>query len=81
MEENETKTGRRLSWPIVGGLVVVVALILLGLFLPPISLGTRLGLGGGAAEATPVATAVVAADLPDGVALMTLCLLYTSRCV
>ena len=72
MEENETNTGRRLSWPIVAGFVVVIALILLGLFLPPISLGTRLGLGGGgAADATPEATAVVTTDLPEGVALTT----------
>ena len=51
MENNETNPGRqssrRLSWPMIAGLVVVIALILVGLFLPPISLGTRLGLGGG----------------------------------
>ena len=45
MENNETKPGKRLSWPLIAGFVVVVALILLGLFLPPISLGTRLACG------------------------------------
>lgn len=73
MQENETSTGKRLSWPIIAGFIVVVALILLGLFLPPISLGTRLGLGGGqeTAEATPEATAALATELPDGVSLTT----------
>ena len=73
MEDNESSTGRRLSWPIIAGFVVVIALILVGLFLPPISLGTRLGLGGGGAvaDATPAATANPAAALPEGVALTT----------
>lgn len=43
MEENETGKGNRLSWPIIAGFVAVFLLILLGLFLPPISLATRLG--------------------------------------
>ena len=76
MEENETNSGKRLSTPIIIGFVVVVALIILGLFLPPISLGTRLGLGGGGqetAEATPAGTAEAEspAELPDGVSLTT----------
>lgn len=74
MEENETNTGKRLSWPIIAGFVVVIALIILGLFLPPISLGTRLGLGGDGRETagvTPEATAATASELPDGVALTT----------
>ena len=33
MEENETSTGKRLSWPIIAGFIVVLALILVGLFL------------------------------------------------
>jgi hypothetical protein len=76
MEENETNSGKRLSTPIIIGFIVVVALIILGLFLPPISLGTRLGLGGGGqetAEATPAATseAGTPAEMPDGVTLTT----------
>lgn len=72
MEENETNTGKRFSWPIIAGFVVVIALIILGLFLPPISLGTRLGLGGGqeTAGVTPEATAATA-EMPEGVALTT----------
>ena len=73
MEENETSSGKRLSWPIIAGFIIVLVLILVGLFLPPISLGTRLGLGGGADEtaaATPEATAV-SAELPEGVTLTT----------
>ncbi|MEZ4541643.1 MAG: SH3 domain-containing protein [Chloroflexota bacterium] len=73
MEENETSTGKRLSWPIIAGFIVVLALILVGLFLPPISLGTRLGLGGGqeTADATAEATAAIATALPEGVTLTT----------
>jgi hypothetical protein len=76
MENNETNPGKRLSWPMIAGLLVVVVLILVGLFLPPISLGTRLGLGGGdsTADATTVdATApaedATAGELPEGVTL------------
>ena len=70
MEENETSTGRRLSWPIIAGFVVVIALILVGLSLPPISLFSRLGLGGAQTSAeTPQATSGPAAGLPEGVAL------------
>jgi hypothetical protein len=73
MEENEeTTSGRRLSWPIIAGFVVVIALILVGLFLPPISLGTRLGLGGGqTAGGPPQATSVAAGELPEGITLTT----------
>ena len=76
METNETNPGKRPSWPLIAGFVVVIALILIGLFLPPISLGTRLGLGGDTTEETttqptqaPQATA--AATLPEGVSLTT----------
>ena len=78
MENNETNPGRqssrRLSWPMIAGLVVVIALILVGLFLPPISLGTRLGLGGGdnAADVTSAdatAPAQRTGELPEGVTL------------
>jgi len=81
MENNETDPGKRRSWPIIIGFIVVVALILIGLFLPPISLGTRLGLGGndgGTVEVTedgaPQATTESAAEtagLSEGVALTT----------
>ena len=71
MENNETNPGKRLSWPLIVGFLVVAVLILVGLFLPPISLGTRLGLGGDKAT-TAQATAEsrsVAVDLPEGVSL------------
>lgn len=46
MEEKEdTNTGRNSSALIIVGALVVVGLIITGLFLPPISLGQRLGLG------------------------------------
>ena len=72
MENNETNPGKRLSWPMIIGFLVVIALILVGLFLPPISLGTRLGLGGGdgtAADATPLAQRTAGGALPEGVSL------------
>lgn len=50
--EEQTVTGNRPSGMLIGGIVVVVLLIIAGLFLPPISLGERLGLGGGAEETT-----------------------------
>ena len=76
MENNETNPGKRVSWPMIAGFVVVVALILIGLFLPPISLGTRLGLGSGdaeqtAAEATQEPNATAAAQ-PEGIELTTM---------
>ncbi len=74
MEEHETTPGKRLSWPIIVGFVVVVGLILAGLFLPPISLGTRLGLGGDNNEQAPAETVqptVAVTDLPEGVTLTT----------
>lgn len=72
METNETNSSKRLSWPIIAGFVVVIALILAGLFLPPISLGSRLGLGGQeTAGTTPEATVDTAVRLPEGVDLST----------
>ncbi len=82
MEENETNQSSRPTWLIAAGFGAVVLLILAGLFLPPISLGERLGLGGssettetvaeGATE-TPETTADVTAApaiaMPEGVAL------------
>lgn len=49
MENSETP--KRLNGLLIAGFVVVVALIIAGLFLPPISLGQRLGFGGDAAPA------------------------------
>ncbi|MEZ4515584.1 MAG: hypothetical protein R3C44_01675 [Chloroflexota bacterium] len=46
MEENDTSQTNRPTWLIVAGFAVVALLILAGLFLPPISLGERLGFGG-----------------------------------
>lgn len=78
MDQNES-TPKRRTGLIIGGFIIVGILIILGLFLPPISLGDRLGLTGSEPEAdtavtdetnpdtetTPTETAV----MPDGVAL------------
>ncbi|MCA9942144.1 MAG: SH3 domain-containing protein [Anaerolineales bacterium] len=45
--EEQTSAETRPSGMLIAGIVVVVLLIIAGLFLPPISLGERLGLGGG----------------------------------
>ena len=50
MEENKRPTGL-----IIIGFLVVLALIIAGLFLPPISLGERLGLTGGDEPASETA--------------------------
>ena len=53
MEENEeTNAGQKFSPIIIVGGLLVVVLIIVGLFLPPISLGQRLGFGGDSAETT-----------------------------
>lgn len=71
-ETTETTSSKRPSGLIIAGFIVVIVLILVGLFLPPISLGSRLGLGGQpAAGVTPEATADVAVRLPEGVDLAT----------
>jgi hypothetical protein len=64
MENNETNPSKRLSWPMIIGFLVVIALILVGLFLPPISLGTRLGLGG--REATTADATAPAQEAASG---------------
>lgn len=46
MMENEQETPKRSTGLIIGGFVLVLILIVAGLFLPPISLGDRLGFGG-----------------------------------
>lgn len=75
MDQNETNASRRSPWLIVGGFIIIAVIIFAGLFLPPISLGQRLGLGGQEAEPTtaevstetePAASEGVA---PQGVAL------------
>lgn len=50
--EEQTPTSSGPSGMLIGGVVVVVLLIIAGLFLPPISLGQRLGLGGSDDETT-----------------------------
>ncbi len=47
-ESTGSTSPKRSSALVIVGLVVVAALIITGLFLPPISLGSRLGLGGSA---------------------------------
>jgi hypothetical protein len=44
MDQNDTNTSKRTTGLIVGGFIIVAVLILVGLFLPPVSLGQRLGL-------------------------------------
>lgn len=46
IQRDDSGGSKRPSGLIIGGVVVVAILILIGLFLPPISLGQRLGLGG-----------------------------------
>ncbi|MFQ5436255.1 MAG: hypothetical protein ACE5FD_15420, partial [Anaerolineae bacterium] len=69
-ETNSPKKPSPLLWV---GFVVVLALIITGLFLPPISLGERLGLTGGDAATetteTPEDSTTATAVPPQGVAL------------
>ena len=69
MEENETETPKgQHKGLIIGGVVVIVALVIIAAFLPPFSLGSRLGLGGGDEETTAVPstdTAVTTSDEMD----------------
>jgi Glycosyl hydrolases family 18 len=81
MDQNQIEPKGRPTALFVGGFVVVAVLILVGLFLPPVSLGDRLGIGASAPEETvaePAAAAepaestdfaVESAELPQGVAL------------
>ncbi len=50
MDETDTTTSKRPTGLIIGGIIIVVVLILVGLFLPPVSLGERLGLAGNEAD-------------------------------
>lgn len=50
IQRNDNGGSKRPSGLIIGGIVVVAILIIIGLFLPPISLGERLGFGGGDEE-------------------------------
>ena len=45
MDQNDTNSGGQTRALIIGGFAIVAVLILVGLFLPPISLGERLGFG------------------------------------
>ncbi len=78
MEKSDTNNNSRSRWLIIGGFILLAVLIIAGLFLPPISLGQRLGLGGSQDEEAAVETApgVEEAELPsseiaipDGLAL------------
>ena len=54
MDQNDTNAPKRATVLIIVGFIVVGALILAGLFLPPISLGQRLGFGGSESSETDV---------------------------
>ncbi|MFN2134518.1 MAG: SH3 domain-containing protein [Candidatus Promineifilaceae bacterium] len=81
MDQPDTTSNGRSRALIIGGFAIVVVLLIIGLFLPPISLGDRLGFGGSqepaaagepAAEDRSVAASEFTADnasLPQGVAL------------
>lgn len=64
------------SWLIFGGVAVVAILIIIGLFLPPISLGERLGFGGSdttaeaeTTDAAPESTAGGTTSIPGEITL------------
>ena len=59
IQRDENGGSKRPSGLIIGGVVIVAILIIIGLFLPPISLGERLGLGGGDETATDSQDAAV----------------------
>ena len=77
MDQNETNNENRSRALIIGGFIIVAVLILVGLFLPPISLGERLGFGASSTAeiaADPAAVrseefAAEVAELPAGVAM------------
>jgi hypothetical protein len=79
MEQNDSNSKGQTRALIIGGFAVVAVLILIGLFLPPISLGERLGFGSsGTGETDTVETAdagafvttrAESATMPEGVAL------------
>ena len=56
LQREEGSTPKKSSGLLIAGGALFVVLIVIGLFLPPISLGQRLGLGGGSDTATAVTT-------------------------
>lgn len=69
-EENEENApGRKPATLIVVGSLIVVGLIIAGLFLPPISLGKRLGLGQEAVEEVPETAVIEPLSLPGQIDL------------
>ncbi|MDX1412793.1 MAG: SH3 domain-containing protein [Candidatus Promineifilaceae bacterium] len=79
MEENETNDNSSTrNWLIIGGIILIIVLLIAGLFLPPISLGQRLGFGAEPVEQASsdsetrneeVDASTTAVVLPDGLAL------------
>ncbi len=78
MDQNDTNSEGRSRALVIGGLFIVAALVGAGLFLPPISLGDRLGLGASElSEPAPEPAAVISTGefvaetsiLPQGVAI------------
>lgn len=70
IQRDDNGGSKRPSGLIIGGIVVVAILIIIGLFLPPISLGDRLGFGGSDEEANTETAAAgedaVMADSSEG---------------
>ena len=78
MDQNDTNSSGQTRGLLIGGFAIVAVLILIGLFLPPISLGERIGFGSSSPETSaeePAETGTVVTDdarsatVPDGVAL------------
>jgi Bacterial SH3 domain len=66
--EEQSPTGSRPSGMLIAGIVVVALLIIAGLFLPPISLGQRLGLGGDDATTTETSPTAAPTETETAVA-------------
>ncbi len=74
MDQNDTNSAGRSRAIIIGGFAIVGVLLLVGLFLPPVSLGERLGLGASEPAETTTESeanefAAESATQPEGVVL------------
>ncbi|MEM7334261.1 MAG: hypothetical protein AAF490_19400, partial [Chloroflexota bacterium] len=64
-QANQNESGRPAPWLVIG-FIAVALLIIAGLFLPPISLGQRLGLGGDSSVDSGTTPTGDTASAPDG---------------